>query len=244
MIRFLGSLGFNFLLLIKNLPELLSFRTRKRVIDSIALYGTNAIPLVLITGFFAGALVAWQAAYQFKGLVSLSMLGGQVSRVLVMEMAPVLTSLVIAGRSGSGIAASIASMQSGEVLNALKCQGVDPMKFLVFPKTLSLVLFLPVLVLLSEAAGIIGAISVSDLFLNLSAKDFIESMKRFLLVQDISGGLIKSLVFGTLIGLISCQKGLEAGIGPDAVGNSSISSFVFSALCILISDYALWLILY
>lgn len=238
----MGEFGYMAFRVAGTLPY--AFRDRRRLAYQMDHVGVNSIPLVMLVGFFAGAIIAWQGAYQFKGMVSLDVLGGQASRIIVMEMGPVLTALVIAGRIGASMTAEIGTMQVTEQVDALRTMSLDPVRYIVMPRFLGLSIMMPVLTLFSNLVGIFGCYVVSNYFLEITQQTFFDSIKTFFMVQDLTGGLIKSLIFGMLISLIGCYKGLSTSGGARGVGRSTISSFVLSAILILIGDFFLWLILF
>lgn len=238
----IGEFGFLAYQVVRNLPY--AWRDRRRLAYQMDHVGVNSIPLVMLVGFFAGAIIAWQGAYQFKGMVSLDVLGGQATRVIVMEMGPVLTALVIAGRIGASMTAEIGTMKVTEQVDALRTMAIDPIRYIVLPRFLGLTIMMPVLTMFSNFVGILGCYIVSSYFLDISQQTFMDSIKSYLMIQDINGGLIKSFIFGMLISLVGCYKGLSTGGGARGVGRSTISSFVLSAIFILIGDFLLWLILF
>lgn len=238
----LGEFGFMLWQVLQNLRYV--WRDRRRIIYQLDHVGVNSIPLVLLIGLFAGAIIAWQAAYQFKGMISLSVLGGQVSRVVMMEMAPVLTALVIAGRIGASMTAEIGSMKITEQIDALRCMSIDPVRYIVLPRFLGLSLMMPILTFFALLIAVLGSWLVSDFFLDLTRQVFFQSVRDFFDFSDLFGGLIKGTVFGMLISLIGCYKGLRAQGGAKGVGEATISSFVISAIAILGGDFLLWIILF
>jgi phospholipid/cholesterol/gamma-HCH transport system permease protein len=221
-----------------------TMRDRRRLWFQMDHVGVNSVPLVLLVGFFAGAIIAWQGAYQFRGMVSLDVLGGQAARVVVMEMGPVLTALVIAGRIGASMTAEIGTMKVTEQVDALRTMALDPVRYIVLPRFLALSLMLPILTIFANLVGILGSYLVSRYFLDITRQTFFASIKNFLQLQDLTGGMLKALIFGMLISLIGCYKGLSTTGGARGVGHSTISSFVLSAIFILIGDFFLWLILF
>jgi phospholipid/cholesterol/gamma-HCH transport system permease protein len=221
-----------------------AFHDRRRLIEQMDHVGVNSILLVMLVGFFAGAIIAWQAAYQFTGMISLDVMGGQVARVSVMEMGPVLTALVIAGRIGASMTAEIGTMVVTQQVDALRMLGIDPVRYLVLPRVLGLMVMMPVLTIFSDIVAMVGAYLVSGYFLDITYQAFLESIHTFFQARDLIGGLIKSSVFGLLISSIGCYMGLSTTGGAKGVGNSTISSFVLSAVSILVSDFLLWLILF
>ena len=220
------------------------FHDRKRLIYHLDALGVNSLPLVLIVGFFSGGIIAWQAAAQFRGMISLDVMGGQTMRVILMEMGPVLTALVISGRLGASMTAEIGAMKITEQVDALRVMGIDPIRFLVLPRVVALAIMMPILTFFANLMAIFGSYLVSDYFLDLSYQTFFSSAKSFFHLADLLGGLFKSLIFGLLISFVGCLMGLRAEGGASGVGNSTIQSFVICAICVLVSDFCLWLILF
>jgi len=242
MIEAIGSYGYLLWQVVSNLRY--SLRDRKRIIYQLDHVGVNSIPLVLLIGLFAGAIIAWQAAYQFKGMISLSVMGGQVTRVVMMEMAPVLTALVISGRIGASMTAEIGTMKVTEQIDALKTMSVDPVRYIVLPRFLGLSLMMPVLTFFSLIIAVLGAYLVSSYFLDITYQIFLNSIRDFFQPGDLRGGLIKGTIFGMIISSIGCYMGLSTERGAQGVGQATIRSFVVSAIAILISDFLLWIILF
>jgi phospholipid/cholesterol/gamma-HCH transport system permease protein len=238
----LGEFGYMNLQVVLNLRYAL--HDRRRLAAQLDHVGVNSIPLVLLVGFFAGTIIAWQAAYQFTGMISLDVMGGQVARVSVMEMGPVLTALVIAGRIGASMTAEIGTMVVTQQVDALRTMALDPVRYLVLPRVLGLTLMMPVLTMFANIVSIIGAYLVSGYFLDITYQSFLESIHTFFQVRDLIGGLIKSCVFGLLISLIGCFMGISTTGGAKGVGKATISSFVLAAVFILVGDFMLWLILF
>ncbi|MDX2284875.1 MAG: ABC transporter permease [Bacteroidia bacterium] len=221
-----------------------AWRDRRRVLYQLDHVGVNSLPLVALIGLFSGALMAWQAAFQFKGMVSLSVLGGQVTRALMMEMGPVLTALVISGRIGASMTAEIGTMKVTEQIDALRTMSIDPVRYLVLPRFMGLSLMMPVLTACAILVSVGGAYLVSAYFLDLSRQVFFGSVQDFFRGSDLAGGLIKSVFFGMTISLIGCYKGFRTTLGASGVGEATIGSFVLSAVCILGGDFFLWIILF
>lgn len=238
----LAKFGYLIYQLIGTLP--FSWRDRKRVIYQLDQVGVNSIPIVMLVGLFAGAIIAWQAAYQFKGFVSLNIMGGQVVRVIMMEMAPVLTALVISGRVGSSMTAEIGSMKLSDQIAALQMLSIDPVRYLVMPRFLGLALMMPILTFFSMLIAVLGSYLVTEYFLDLTHQVFFASMRAFFDPVDLLGGLVKASVFGMIIALVGCYMGISTEGGARGLGQATIQSFVVSAICILASDFLLWIILF
>lgn len=242
LIHRLGEFGYLILQVLLNLRY--AFHDRRRLGYQLDHVGVNSVPLVLLVGFFSGTIIAWQAAYQFTGLVSLDIMGGQVARVSVMEMGPVLTALVVAGRIGASMTAEIGTMVVTQQVDALRTMALDPVRYLVLPRVLGLGLMMPVLTMFANVVSILGAYLVSGYFLDITYQSFLESIHTFFEVRDLVGGLVKACFFGILISLIGCYMGLSTTGGAKGVGRATISSFVLAAVFILIGDFMLWLILF
>lgn len=221
-----------------------AWQDRQRVWQQMEQVGVATVGLALLVGFFAGSIIAWQAAYQFTGLASLSILGGQATRVILMEIGPVLTALILAGRIGASMAAEIGTMVVTEQIDALRTLSLNPVRYVVMPRLLALFFMTPCLTIFANLVGIVGAFVVTNLFMELSYETFLSSVKMFFQPFDLWGGLIKAAVFGVLIALIGCYCGLQTEGGATGVGKATVRAFVTCALMILVSDYFLWLILF
>lgn len=219
-------------------------KSRKLILYQMEHIGVNSLPLVLIIAIFTGAVAAWQAAYQLKGIAPLSFLGGATSRAIITELGPVLTGIVIAGRVGASIAAELGTMRVTEQIDALETMGISPVRYLAMPRFLASILMLPLLVIFANVIAIIGAYIVSNYFLNVSFAVFFQSVKRFFVMGDLMAGLIKTIFFGAVTSLLGCHIGFRTEGGAEGVGLSTIRSFVLSAALILILDYLLWMLLF
>jgi phospholipid/cholesterol/gamma-HCH transport system permease protein len=244
-LRFLEEVGqvFNlFYGIIKNLPTV--HRSRKLIIYQMEHIGVNSLPLVMIIAIFTGAVAAWQAAYQLKGIAPLSFLGAATSRAIITELGPVLTGIVIAGRVGASIAAELGTMNVTEQIDALETMAISPVRYLAMPRFLASVIMLPVLVIFANFIAVLGAYLVSNYFLGVSFAVFFQSVKRFFLFSDLIAGLVKAVFFGGVTALLGCHIGFKTGGGAEGVGLSTIRSFVLSSALILILDYVLWMLIF
>ncbi len=219
-------------------------RDRQLLFDQMSHIGTDSLPLVLIIGLFTGMVSAWQAAYQFKGLIPYSFLGAAVSRAIFIELGPVLTAIVIAGRVGASIAAELGTMKVTEQIDALESLAISPVRYLAVPRLLGATLMMPVLVICANAIALLGAFLVSNFFLGISTKMFFDSVQRFFHVKDVLGGLFKALFFGSFTALIGVKVGFATTGGAEGVGNATIRAFVLSSTLVLILDYTLWTVLF
>lgn len=244
-LAFLEETGQIFLLLfgiIKSFKKL--HRTRREVMFQMKHIGVDSLPLVIIIATFTGAVAAWQAAYQLKGIAPLSLLGGTTSRAIITELGPVLTGIVIAGRVGASIAAELGTMKVTEQIDALEIMAINPVRYLAMPRFLAAILMMPVLVIFANTIAVAGAYVVSDYFLQVPYGVFFGSVRQFFEFSDLTGGLIKTVVFGGVTSLLGCHIGFKTSGGAEGVGLSTIRSFVLSAALILILDYFLWTLLF
>jgi phospholipid/cholesterol/gamma-HCH transport system permease protein len=206
--------------------------------------GVNSLPLVLIIAIFTGAVSAWQAAYQLKGIAPLSFLGGATTRAIITELGPVLTGIVIAGRVGASIAAELGTMKVTEQIDALETMAISPVRYLAMPRFLASVVMMPILVVFANTIAVLGAYIVSNYFLGVSFAVFFNSVNRFFNFSDLVSGLIKTVFFGGVTALLGCHIGFKTTGGAEGVGLATIRSFVLSAALILILDYVLWMLIF
>jgi phospholipid/cholesterol/gamma-HCH transport system permease protein len=226
----------------KGLPRL--FGDFHLLVEQMSLMGVNSLPLVLLTSVFTGAVSSVQAAYQFKNLVPMRYLGTAVGKAVVIELGPVLTALVVAGRVGASIAAELGTMKVTEQIDALESMAIDPVPFLVTPRFLAGLIMLPVLTILADFVAILGGYLVALLFLQVSSHTFLSGLKMFFDIGDVLAGLLKAFAFGGIIGIIGCYQGFQTRGGAKGVGQSTTRAVVISSVMILISDYLLASVLF
>lgn len=219
-------------------------RDRKLFNEQAIRLGYDSIPLVLLVGIFTGAVSAWQANYQFEGYIPLKYLGSAVFKAVVIELAPVLTGLVIAGRVSASIAAELGSMKVTEQIDALESLAINPIRFLILPRFAANTFMMPILVVFSATIAIMGGFVVSHFFLGLSFTTFFAEIPRHFLIYDIFVCLTKSFVFGAITSLMGCYIGMSAEGGAEGVGKATIKAFVSSSILILMADYILATILF
>ncbi len=221
-----------------------TLKDRRLILDQMEHIGTNSLPLVSIIGFFTGMVSAWQAAYQFKGLISYGFLGAAVSRAIFLELGPVLTAIVIAGRVGASIAAELGTMKVTEQIDALESLAISPVRYLAVPRLLGATIMMPILVIFANAIALAGAFIVSNFFLGISAKLFFDSVQQYFQVKDLMVGIFKALFFGSFTALIGVKVGFSTTGGAEGVGKATIRAFVISSTMVLILDYTLWTVLF
>ncbi|MBN1894404.1 ABC transporter permease [bacterium] len=206
--------------------------------------GVQSLPLVLVVSVFTGAVSSWQAAYQFRGIISMDFLGAAVSAALFIELSPVLTGLVVAGRVGASIAAELGTMRVTEQIDALETLAIDPVHYLAAPRITAGWTMLPVLLVFSSLLAHLGAFAVANTMLGVSADTFFSSVQKYFSMRNVVSGLIKALVFGGGTALIGCSIGFRTMGGAVGVGEATIRAFVYSSAFILIADYILSIFLF
>ncbi len=205
--------------------------------EQMLFIGVNSIPLIILTSLFTGAVTAVQAAYQFSDLFSMRYLGSAVSKAILIELGPVLTAVVIAGRVGAGMAAELGTMKVTEQIDALESLAISPVRYLAFPRIFAGFIMVPVLTVIANFIAVLGGLFVATSFLNVSSHTFLTSVKIFFKMTDLTAGLLKAFVFGTIITTISCYQGFKTEGGAEGVGKATTRAVVVSIVLILISDY-------
>jgi len=238
-IGLIANIGEIIILLGKAL-KYIRFTHQDRILYNEQLFklGVKAIPLVSVIAVFAGAVAGWQGAYQLEDTLPPRFFGQIVAIGILSEMGPVLTALVLAGRNGSSIGAEIATMKVTEQIDALEVMAINPIRHLVTPRIVAMVIMLPLLVVVADIIALFTAALIGDVFFNISIRMFFNSLQSvFVFTEDVLPSIIKALTFGISIGLISCWVGLKATRGATGVGRAAIHAFVFSATMILVNDY-------
>lgn len=216
---------------------------RPRYVDEIIrqmdLIGVGSLPIVLLTGFFTGGVLVLQTfpTLQYYGIHNET--GRSVSVSLIRELGPVLTALMVSGRIGAAISAELGSMVVSQQIDAMRALGTDPLKKLVAPRVLALIVMLPLLTVAADIFGIIGGGAVASFIFNQDQNVFITSVRNGITSNDLIGGIIKPFFFGMVIGGISCHKGLSTTGGTVGVGMSTINAVVLSSIWVIIFDFFL-----
>ena len=207
------------------------------MVQQADLVGFGSLPIVILTGFFTGAVLTLNSANSLERFGSLSLLGQLVSVGMVRELGPVLTGLMVAGRNSSGMASELGSMIVTEQIDAMRALGTDPMKKLVAPRVASTVFMLFFLTIISDLLGLVGGSSVASLLLGLDYRQYWSSAWQILKFQDVFMGLLKPVVFGFIISTIGCYYGLSAKGGTQGVGRATTQAVVASSVIILLVDF-------
>jgi phospholipid/cholesterol/gamma-HCH transport system permease protein len=201
--------------------------------------GVNSLSIVLMTTTFAGMVIALQMAHVAVQYGVGKMVGGSASLAMTRELGPMLTAIVVAGRAGSAITAEIGSMKVTEQIDALKMLAVSPTGYLVVPRILAMLVMVPLLTLFSDISGLIGGSVVAFENAGIPYQVFWDSVRQMTLMSDLNLGLVKSVIFGAEVAVISCYQGLKTGRGAAGVGQATTSSVVVSMVAIFISNFIL-----
>jgi len=198
--------------------------------------GLDAVPIVVLLNFLMGFVMGFQAARQLETYGGSIYVADLVGISATRELAPLMTAIILCGRSGAAYAAEIGTMRVSQELDALRTMGMDPVPFLVFPRTVALMVVLPVLTLLGDIVGILGGLLVAVTTLKLSATAYLHESSIAIVPSDVASGLVKSAAFALAIGLIACQQGFATTGGAKGVGRRTTSTVVTSLFAIVLVD--------
>ena len=198
--------------------------------------GADAVPIVTLISFLVGLVSAAQSAAQLERYGANVFVADLVGLSMTRELGPLMTAIVVAGRSGAAFAAEIGTMKVNEEIDALRTMGLRPMPFLVLPRSLALMLMMPLLVLFSNALGILGGLVVGVTRLDLSAVTYLNRIADAVKLWDVGQGLLKGALFAVAIAVISCQQGLATSGGAAAVGHRTTSAVVGILFSLILID--------
>lgn len=201
--------------------------------------GVGSLPIVVLTGFFIGAVLVLQTASQFKRFGQGALTGEVVALSLVRELGPMITGLLASGRNASGIASELGSMVVTEQVDAMRAMGTDPIRKLVTPRIIAAVLMVPLLTIMMDFIGLVGGFMIASTTLHLGAVQFWRNAVNSLQFSDLMEGLVKPLVFGFIIASVGCYQGLKVTGGTEGVGRATTSAVVVSSVLILITNFFL-----
>ncbi|MGH9356856.1 MAG: MlaE family ABC transporter permease [Terriglobia bacterium] len=198
--------------------------------------GFGSLPIVLLTGFFTGAVLALQTYRTLQTFGEVAILGEAVAIAVVRELGPVLTALVVAGRNSAGIASEIGSMLVSEQIDALRAMGTDPLRKLVSPRLFATLVTLPVLTVLADFAGMVGGYITSITIAKLTGPEYWQMAFQSLTFRDFTQGLIKPIIFAVIISLVGCYCGLKTQGGTEGVGRATTQAVVVASVLIIMLD--------
>ncbi|HYO97471.1 MAG TPA: MlaE family lipid ABC transporter permease subunit [Polyangiaceae bacterium] len=200
--------------------------------------GADAVPIVVLINFLVGFVMAFQGAVQLKQFGANIFVADLVALSVARELGPLMTAIIVCGRSGASFAAELGTMKVSEEIDALRTMGFGPIRYLVLPRALALVLVLPMLTLLADMVAIGGGLVVGLTSLDLSISAYLGETRQALSLWDILSGVVKSVVFAVAIALIACQQGFATSGGAEGVGRRTTSSVVAILFALILIDAA------
>jgi len=224
------------------------FRGRKfrwsRSLHQALMVGVRAIPIVSMISFFVGLIFALQAAYELRRLGALHLVAGGVALSITRELGPLMTAVVVIGRSGSSFAAEIGTMKVNEEIDALETMALEPVPFLVSPKLVAMLLMMPCLTTWSDFMGILGGGVFGVNSAGFTWHTYLQATIDAMVQRDILIGLVKSLMFAIVITAVGCQEGFSTGLGSEEVGKSTTTAVVKSIFLVIVMDLVFTSIFY
>ncbi len=214
------------------------------VLRHMVIVGFDSIPIVSFICALVGAIMAMQSAYQLQQFSALRFVPPLVGVGMTRELGPLIAAVIMAGRSGSAFTAEIGTMVVSEEVDALRTMSLNPIKFLVAPKFLAMMLMQPCLTMIADLVGILGGFVVSIYSLKMDPYQYYDFTVSYLVLRDIFTGLIKSVAFGIIIAVVGCHYGFSVTGGAEGVGKATTSSVVSSIFLIIVADLIFTTIFY
>jgi phospholipid/cholesterol/gamma-HCH transport system permease protein len=201
--------------------------------------GWRSLGVASITTIFTGMVLALQTAYSLPSLGVKYYIGSVVGKSLVRELGPVLVALIVGGRVGAGITAELGTMAVTEQIEAIRALGASPVRVLVVPRLLAVMIMLPILTIVADLVGVLGGLFIGTTELRVSSDFYWNSLLYGMVLNDLFSGIGKSMFFAYFIGIIACYNGLHVTGGADGVGRATTSTVVAASITILIADFFL-----
>ena len=211
------------------------FRPQRAVHQAMAA-GVEAVPIVSLITFFVGLIMALQSAYELGQLGAMQLVAATVAISILRELGPLLTAIVVIGRSGSAFAAEIGTKKVTEEVDALRTMAFDPVNFLVAPKFLAMVIMMPCLTIWADFMGVVGGSVFGVAGANFTFVSYFQATRDAIVMRDVYTGLIKSVLFGLVITAVGCKEGFATGAGAEEVGRSTTSAVVTSIALVVVVD--------
>jgi phospholipid/cholesterol/gamma-HCH transport system permease protein len=218
--------------------KMLRGKARFRICDLVLLIqqcGGQALPIVSLISLLVGLILAFVGAVQLRLFGAQIYIADIVGIATVRVMGAIMTGIIMAGRTGAAFAAQLGTMQTNEEIDALKTLGIPPIEFLVLPRVISLVLMMPLLCLYADVMGIVGGFIVGVLVFGLNPIEYLQHTKEAVTFTHLSVGLVHSLVFGVIVAIVGCLKGIQSGRSAADVGDATTSAVVSSIINIVIA---------
>jgi phospholipid/cholesterol/gamma-HCH transport system permease protein len=232
MLSFLGEMAIT-------IVRLFGMKARYRASDLFLLIqqsGPQALPIVTLISFLVGVILAFVGAVEFKQFGAQIYVANLVGVAMVRELGSMMTAILMSGRTGAAFAAQLGTMKVTEEIDAYKTAGLPPLEFLVLPRVVALVLMMPLLCLYADVVGILGGAAIGLSMLDFSWTGYLEQTVHAVTLSDLLGGLFKSAVYGVLVALAGCLRGLQSGYSSSAVGDAATSAVVTGIVAIIVAD--------
>lgn len=207
-----------------------------RAIHQAMAVGIGSLPILSLITFFIGTILALQAAYELRKFGALQYVADAVAISVSRELGPLITAILVIGRSGSSFAAELGTMKVNEEIDALETMALDPVRFLVAPKMLAMLLMMPCLTIWADFMGFVGGSVFGVAAAGFTFSTYMRATLDALAMRDIITGLIKSVMFGLVITTVGCQEGLRTGLGAEEVGRSTTAAVVKSIFLVIMVD--------
>lgn len=209
---------------------------RGSVTEQSVRIGVDSLPIIGLLSFLLGLILAFQSAYQLRQFGANIYVANLVSISMVREFGPMMTAILLAGRSGSSMAAELGTMKLQEEVDALETMGIDPSRYLVMPRMIAITIVQPALTVMSMVIGIFGGFIIGRLYLDITPSIYIQKSIEAVTMGDFSHGMAKAVVFAWLIGVISCYSGMTVSKGATGVGQATTRAVVVSIFMIIVAD--------
>lgn len=249
---FLHNVGSNILFAIKEVGDVISFlnnvmsallsvirgKANYRSSDTWVIMqqtGAEALPIVSLLNFLVGAILGYIGAMQLEKFGAEIFIGDMVGVAMTREIAAIITAIIMAGRSGAAFAAQLGTMKVNEEIDALRSMGIWPMEFLVLPRLIGMMLMMPLLAIYANFMGIFGGAMVAYLALDITLKQYLDVVLKSVGLNDVFVGFTMAIVFGAIVAVVGCQKGMSCGKSAEAVGISTTSAVVTATVLIFVS---------
>lgn len=208
----------------------------RSLLNQMMTIGVSSLPIVFLTSLFTGMVLALQSAYQMQKIAAEMYIASLVALSMVRELGPVLTALVVAGRVGASITAELGTMKVTEQIDALQTLATDPVRYLVVPRYVAIILMLPILTVYADIIGIFGGYLIGVYKLGIASPLYWRMTYDPLIFKDVFSGLIKAFFFGMIICIIGCYEGFKTEGGAQGVGRATTRSVVTSFILIISAD--------
>lgn len=231
MLKFLGDMTITFV-------RLFRMKVRFRAVDLLLLIqqsGAQALPIVTLISFLVGVILAFVGAVQLKQFGAQIYVADLVGIAMIREMGAMMTGIIMAGRTGAAFAAQLGTMKVTQEIDAFTTMGFSPLEFLVLPRVIALILMMPLLCLYSDFVGVIGGAAIGVGMLDLSWSTYLRETANAISMIDVFGGVFKSSVYGVLIALAGCLRGIQCGNSSSAVGDAATSAVVTGIVAIVVA---------